>query len=140
MSICKFLINGRKNKTYAGSSYAGGLHIQFSRYTFTTLIIKNCAFNQNTAPPLDALDPKETMNFTQWSGNGLGGGIGLLLLKYSSCVTVYILNCTFKSNKAPWGGGLCAYLQAQISNNNVMIANSTFMGNSARNGGDGVQV
>ena len=137
---CKFLTNGRKSMTYAGSSYAGGLHIQFSRYTFTRLTIKNCVFYQNTAPPLDALNPMEFVNFTEWNGNGLGGGIGLLLLKHSSCVTVYILNCTFERNKAPWGGGLCVYLQAQTSNINVMITNVTFTGNSARNGGGGVQV
>ena len=75
------------------------------------LTIKDCEFYKNTSPPIDALDPMEIMNFTQQNGNGLGGGIGiLLLLKNSSHVTINIINCTFQKNLALWGGGLCIYL------------------------------
>lgn len=31
------------------------------------LTIKDCEFCKNTAPPIDALDPIEIMNFTQWN-------------------------------------------------------------------------
>ena len=109
--------------------------IQFSKYVSTMLTIKDCEFYKNTALPIDALDPIEIMNFTQWNGNGLGGGIGILLLKNSSHVTINIMNCTFQKNLAPWGGGLCIYLQTQTSSNRVTIARSSLMENSARNDG-----
>ena len=80
------------------------------------------------------------MNFTHWNGNGLGGGIGILLLRNSSHVTINIMNCPFQKNLAPWGGGLCIYLQTQTSSNRVTIARSTLIENSARNGGGGIQV
>ena len=137
---CKFFNNGRKNTTRAGSSFAGGLHVQFSKCAFTRFTIKNCVFFKNKAPPLDAIDPKKILNLTRWNGNGLGGGIGILFLKRSSHVTVNIMNCTFQKNLAPWGGGLCVYLQTQTSSNKVTVANSTLIENSARNGGGGIQV
>ena len=101
--------------------------MQFSNHTSTMLTVRNCEFSKNTAPPLDALDPIEVLNFTQWTGNGLGGAIGILLLKKSSHVAINIMNCIFKQNRAPWGGGLCIYLQTQTSNNKVTVTNSTFI-------------
>lgn len=50
------------------------------------------------------------------------------------------MNCTFQKNLAPWGGGLCIYLQTQTSSNRVTVARSTLTENSARNGGGGIQV
>ena len=133
---CIFFNNGHTKKARPGSSFAGGLHVQFSKKIFTMLAIKNCEFNANAAPLLNA----ETSKLAQWNGgNGLGGGIGILLLKNSSCITIHISNCTFQGNSAPWGGGLCVYLQTQTSNNKVFITNSTFMDNAATGGG-GIQI
>ena len=137
---CEFLNNGRKKVAVSGTSFTGGLHIQFSRYTQTTLTVENCIFDHNISPYVDVLGLMKASNFTKWIGNGLGGGIGILLLKNSSGATILITNCTFQRNRAPWGGGICVYLQMKTTNNTVIVANSTFVNNSARNGGGGVQV
>ena len=58
----------------------------------------------------------------------------------SSHVTIDIMNCMFKQNHAPWGGGLCIYLQTQTFNNKVTITNSIMTENVARNGSGSIQV
>ena len=134
---CNFSYNGRVNVTDSGSSFAGGLHIHFSIHTYTVLTIENSIFDHNVSPPVYALDPS---NFSRWNGNGIGGGLGILLLENSSDIIIHVLKCTFVKNQASWGGGMCIYMQTNTFNNTVTIRASTFSNNIARVGGGGVQI
>ena len=132
-----FLRNGGKITTSSNSSFASGLHIQFSEHNFANITIKRCKFGYNKTPNYNTTAPGIP---TGWNGHGLGGGIGLVLLKNSTGLTIHIDGCTFDTNNATWGAGLCIYLQQHTFNNRILITNSTFKYNHASQGGGGVQI
>ena len=137
---CTFLSNGLKRLVPPYTSFAGGLHIEFSQYTLTTVVVENCTFIDNKSPKVNATDPTKFTNNQDWNGISLGGGMGIALLNTSEAITIHVINCMFMRNLASWGGGLCVYLQQQTVNNSIVVANSTFFKNTARQGGGGLQI
>ena len=140
---CRLESNGQKRLSN-DTSFAGGLHIQFSQQviTPTTVTIESCKFIQNKSPKVDGHDISATkdLNDRQWDGKSFGGGMGIAILKTSNATKVYIFNCVFAENSAKWGGGLCVYMQQQTYNNTIFVYNSTFVNNTAVKGGGGLEI
>lgn len=73
-------------------------------------------------------------------GSGLGGGLGIIVMKNVTQIEVLINASFFKHNKARWGAGLCVQFQDHVYNNSIQIVSTNFTGNSAFLGGGGVNV
>ena len=134
-----FMYNRPMNKlrVTGNSSFAGGIHMQFSEQTNATVTIVNCKFTHNKAPDYNTMAVGRSM---EWNGYSLGGGMGIALLKNSAGINIHINNTVFDKNIANWGGGLGIYLEQQTFNNSVRVTNSKFEYNQAMLGGGGVQV
>jgi hypothetical protein len=73
-------------------------------------------------------------------GSGLGGGMGIVIMKNITQIEIVINSSFFEDNKAPWGAGLCIQFQDHVYNNSIQIVNTNFTGNSAFLGGGGVNI
>ena len=135
----RFEHSGYRNEA-VNNSYAGGLHVEITtdKQSQSIVSIMNCVFYNNSSPQYP--DEIDTTTVRNWNGHSLGGGIGIVLQKNCTGVSVRIRNCTVMKNSATWGGGLELYLQDEVHNNNLSIFDSWFMNNSARIGGGGVEV
>ena len=136
-----FMYNRPMNKmrVTGNSSFAGGIHMQFSEQTNATVTIVNCKFMHNKAPDYYTAGV-DNRRLLEWNGYSLGGGMGIALLKNSANINIHINNTVFDTNIANWGGGLGIYLEQQTFNNSVRVTNSKFEHNHAMLGGGGVQV
>ena len=132
-----FLGNGGKHTVSKNMSFAAGLHMQFSEHTSTNVTIQNCRFRYNKTPNYNSTAPGTP---TEWNGQSLGGGVGLVLLNNSTGLYIRINGCIFDGNEASWGAGFCIYLQPYTFNNTIIISNTKFEYNRATIGGGGAQV
>ena len=137
INTCIFTKNGRQQRLASNTSFAGGIHLQFSERVQTNVTIRKCRFQSNIAPRYDSAS---LLIPTDWKGNSIGGGMCIALLEGTLGVNIQILNSIFHNNKANWGGGLCLYLQKYAHKNYILVFNSTFMKNHGNVGGGGVQV
>ena len=138
VTSCRFTGNGGGGEVAGNTSYAGGLHIQFSTYTITNVTIFNCTFKSNKSPKSRIV--KEIGSSPDWNGRGLGGGMGISFLKSTTGSSIQVRMCTFVRNDANWGGGLSIYVQSDTLVNNISIVNTLFLWNNARLGGGGIHV
>ena len=60
---------------------------------------------------------------------GRGGGLSIFMNGASHSNTFKVMNCTFQSNQAAWGGGMFVEFHDTSWNNSVSILSSTFAGN-----------
>ena len=74
-------------------------------------------------------------------GFNRGGGLSIIIDKFSKDNKVLVVDSKFTNNLASWGGGLYIAIVANSSNNNVIISYCTFFNNSSpRLGGGGVVI
>ena len=137
INFCTFTRNGHTQRLTSNTSFAGGIHLQFSEQVQTNVTINKCRFRDNLAPRYDSAS---LVTPTDWNGNSIGGGMCVALLESTLGVNILVINSIFHNNNANWSGGLCIYLQKYMHNNYILIFNSTFMGNRGNLGGGGVQV
>ena len=138
----KFNDNRYKIQTFApfNSSFAAGLHIQFSGNKQANITVLNCHFERNVSPNYHVLNPDATKGQVNLNGYSLGGGMGVVFMQQSNGTVLEIQNTIFKENTAVHGGGLCVYFQDEPSNNIVSVKNSQFIRNKAVVGGGGLKV
>ena len=108
INSCTFRRNGRTQRLASNTSFAGGIHLEFSEQVKTNITIQKCKFYDNMTPRYDA---KKLVSPTDWNGNSIGGGMCVALLESTSGVNIQIMNSIFHNNNANWGGGLCICLQ-----------------------------
>ena len=137
INSCTFRRNGRTQRLASNTSFAGGIHLEFSEQVKTNITIQKCKFYDNMTPRYDA---KKLVSPTDWNGNSIGGGMCVALLESTSGVNIQIMNSIFHNNNANWGGGLCICLQKHTHNNHILILNSTFTRNRGNLGGGGAHV
>ena len=141
---CKFLNNNVARTSNDVSITGAGLHIEFSQYMLTNVLISQCEFANNKLPgekkTRDAPSPLDVTNKREWKRENIGGGMAIVFLNRSDAIKINISNCSFMNNHAKWGGGLCIYVQKETYNIVVSVSNSTFVKNTAYRGGGGLQV
>ena len=99
------------NFTDGGKSFAGGVLIMFDT-SLTNLAVSdyritNCEFKNITTPDYRSYDVRYINTATtKWVGYGLGGGLSIIIDEKSSHISVFVKNCTFWLNTAPWGAGI----------------------------------
>ena len=135
------------NSTIGFGYYPPGMYLLLnssessaSRYSIT-----HCNFvsNQFTSFNGDVNvhhNPKFVPRLSDDIGSGLGGGIGIVIMKNVTQIEVLINSSFFNDNKAPWGAGLCVQFQDHVYNNSIQIVTTNFTGNSAFLGGGGVNI
>ena len=111
-----------------------------SRYNIT-----QCSFIDNQISPFGGdvdvyHSPKFVPHLSDDIGSGLGGGMGIVIMKNVTQIGIEIDSSFFKNNKSPWGAGLCVQFQDHVYNNTIQILNTNFTGNSAFIAGGGVNV
>ena len=117
------------------SSFAAGIHMQFSGNKQTNVHVSNCNFEKNHSPNVHVLDPDALKVQVSLNGYSLGGGMGIVFMQQSNGTVIEIHNTSFKHNIGVHGGGLCVHFQDESSNNIVMVNNSLFTDNRAEAGG-----
>ena len=78
---CTFIRNGHNQRLASNTSFAGGIHLQFSEQIHTNITVCNCEFRDNRAPRYDATSLGSP---TDWNGNSIGGGMCIALLESTS--------------------------------------------------------
>jgi hypothetical protein len=106
--LCIYKKNGHQQRLASNTSFAGGIHLQFSERVQTNVTIQKCRFHDNIAPRYDSAS---IVTPTDWNGNSIGGGMCIALLEGTPGVNIQIVNSIFHKNNVNWGGGLCIYLQ-----------------------------
>lgn len=111
-----------------------------SRYNIT-----HCSFIDNQISSFsDDVDvyhnPEFIPHLSDDLGSGLGGGMGIVIMKNVTQIEIVIDSSFFKNNKAPWGAGLCVQFQDHVYNNTIQILRTNFTGNSAFLAGGGVNI
>ena len=151
------------NRVPEGNTSGGGVYV-FAPQNASS----NCKQRNTTHQPTDVL----LYNFTQcqfinnsaitsveqdnWTTRteesfvvDRGGGLSFYLTEHTQCVTIEVLNCTFRNNEALFGAGLSIYLQGAASLNNITVNGCNFTNNSGypyteevgpESGGGGAQV
>ena len=123
-------------------SYPGGVYIEFTtNETETMYIITNCSFIANRAPDqFVKYAHSQLVPNGNWRGQGHGGGLDIIFTGLSNRIKVSILNCTFATNTAKWGGGMYTLFQGNASNNTVLVHNTQFDNNKAYSEGGGINI
>ena len=99
INSCTFRRNGRTQRLASNTSFAGGIHLEFSEQVKTNITIQKCKFYDNMTPRYDA---KLLVSPTDWNGNSIGGGMCVALLESTSGVNIQIMNSIFHNNNANW--------------------------------------
>ena len=113
INSCIFTRNGHKQWLASNTSFAGGMHLQFSKQARTNITVCNCIFRQNLAPRYDS-PSLVTPTVWDWNGNSIGGGMCVALLESTSGVNIQITNSMLHNNNANWGGGLYVFTNKNV--------------------------
>ena len=80
-------------------------------------------------------------NGMHWSTRVTGHGGGLLLVfENATNVHTSILNCNFTNNRAPWSGGLFVGFKSHAVNNTLVVKDTVFVNNTAKQGAGGMGI
>ena len=116
--IVQFRVNAGNDGNIFGEG--GGIYISPKGISSNnSIVVENCTFRNNTAV--------------------YGGAIGVIFQDLSSETTLHIKNCNFHNNYAWERGGGAQQLgygnTAKVANNQIVVEDSEFIGNSAGWGG-----
>ena len=114
--------------TYICSESDHGMKIAESVYNIT-----RCNFARNTADAKLINHSNIFRNQHGFLAEGFnrGGGLSIVIDKYSMENKVLVVDSKFTNNSATWGGGLYVAIVANSSNNSVTISNCIFYNNSS---------
>ena len=122
ISNCRFQ-NNKANATRSG----GGIYIDLSRDSWADYSLSGCEFLDNHVSESNFSYDVNCNDFRR----GVGGGVGIALRRDSKNVSITIQDTQFYGNSAIWGGGLTVTVCDSVSNNNLIIINSSFESNEA---------
>ncbi len=108
--------------------------------TGVKLTISDCILTGNKATTLNAELGNVVLDRFVKQRLGRGGGVFVLLGRFSCNVTVSIENSEFYDNEGIWGGGMFLSLRDSAVSNLVTLSNCLFSGNKAHRGHGGLSL
>ncbi len=100
----------------------------------TSYVFEECVFEGNLASTLHEELSSVVSGPSVKQRLGRGGGLYILLGRFSTEVDISIINCRFSGNSAIWGGAVFVSITDSARNNSVKFTNCTFQHNNSTRG------